>query len=238
MKNALGMASVSRAGNQPVICGKFIKISDTEYILEDYGSIVIEGSSYNAYSLQITPEGGETTTVAAQKSSAFSDSKINDAICRTWDINNIGVKLNLNNSNIYSGSKPASQLDVLLDEANRAWMNYFMSHFGADADEFEPYEPIGFYPVKAIFTKAGTYMVEYSNETVAVSTWHWIDEEKGQLQFSWDYGNPDSSEIGVGGSQNFVSFNGDRFQFREYHSDSDDGVTISTESIYDMTMAR
>lgn len=230
--------SVSRASGSGIIAGKFVKISDTEYILEGYGSIVIEGDSDNAFSLQITPADGETTTVAAKKASSFADSQINNALCRTWNVNTIGARLAINNDTYFKKDRPASQLDMLMAEAQEATKKYFMSHFGAEADEFDPYEPIGYYPTEIIMTKAGTYMVKYSNNGLAVATWHWIDEAKGQFQFSWDYDNPDSTASGVGGATNYVSFKGNELTINERHVTKEDDVRFVTESLYGCTMAK
>ena len=229
-------ARTSRADNSPIIYGKFIKISDTEYILEGYGSIVIEGDTANTFSLQITPQNGETTTVAAQKSSTIPDSEINNAICRTWNLDNIGIKMSFNNALVYNDSKPSNQLDILLEEAQNALKNYLIKHYGASSSEFDPYEPLNFYPTKVIFTKSGTYMVEYSNQTIAVSTWHWINESKGQFQFSWDYDDPDSTESG--GSQNYVSFKNEKLFVHELHTNEEEGITISSETIYGLSITK
>lgn len=232
-----GFTHISRTGSSPIIYGKFVKISDTEYILEGYGSIVIEGTTNNAFSLQITPAGGETTTVAAMKSSEYPDSPINNAICRTWNLDNLGVKMTLNGAIVYNEIKPANKWDNLLEELNVAITRYLVSHYGADADDFDPYEPRGYYPTKIIFTKAGTYMVEYSDGTLAISTWHWINEAKGQFQYSWDYDDPDSEEDG--GSQNFVSFKGERLFIHEFHTEIEDDeegkLIMKSETIYDLS---
>ncbi len=227
---------VSRAYNGGIIAGKYVKISDTEYILEGFGSIVIEGNTSDAFSLQITPSDGGTTTVAAKKASELPDSKINDALCRTWNIDDLGVKITLNKSIIYDKTKPASKMDELLQESQTALANYFMNHFGADADEFDPYEPLGYYATQVIITKSGTYMVKYSNGGLAVSTWHWINESKGQFQFSWDYDNPDSS--GNGNATNYVSFKGQQLSIREVHTMSEDGVALTTQTVYGCSMAK
>lgn len=238
ISNSGSLMRASRAFNGGPICGKFIKISDTEFILENFGSIVIEGSGSNAFSLQISPSDGETTTVSARKSSELPDSPINDAICRTWNLNELGVKLLFNNTQIYNGTKPASQMDVLMKEANDAFANFMIKNFGAEADEFEPYEPYGFYPLSIIMTKSGTYMVTYSNGALAVATWSWVNEDKGQFRFSWDYDNPDSVESGVGGAENYASFKGESLIVRELHSETEDGATFSTETRYICSMAK
>lgn len=220
----------------PVICGKYTKNSDTEYILENYGTIVIEGSTENAVSLQITPTGGVTTTVAAHKASTIQNSAITDAVCRTWNLDNCGMRLSFNNALVFNGMKPVSEYDNLREEANSAWESYLKSHYGFEEDEFDEYEPIGYYPVKIIITKAGTYMVEYSNETVAVSTWYWLDEMKGKFQYSWDYDTPNSQKYG--NADNYFSFSGDKLIVWEYHRMTQDGVNMGVDYSYQLSVPR
>lgn len=218
-----------------LIHGTFVKISDTEYILEGFGSIVIEGDTSNAFSLQITPVNGETTTVSATRASTMADSPVTDAMCRTWNLDNVGVSFSFNNVLVYNATKPASQWDALMSEAFNAMVSYLVS-LGAQVEDFDGYEPLGFYPKNVIFTKAGTYMVEYSNGTLAVSTWHWVDESKGLLHYSWDYNAPDSDEVGVGGD-GYISFNGDRLSVREVNTESEDGLTMTSISTFDCSVA-
>jgi len=227
----------SRAGeyNGQIIHGKFVKLSDTEYILEDFGSIVIEGDTSNAFSLQITPSDGVTTTVSAKRASTMADSQVTDAVCRTWNLDNIGVSMSYNNVLFYNGTKPASQLDALMLEAYNAALRY-MTSLGAEPDEMDPYEPLGYYPKTAILTKAGTYMIEYSNGTLAVSTWHWKDESKGVFHYSWDYNNPDSNEDGVGGD-GYISFDGNKMTIKEVHSYYEDGETLGSSTTYGCSIA-
>ena len=55
-----------------------------------------------------------------------------------------------------------------------------------------------YYANTVTFTKAGTYLVTYNDNTLAVSTWSWINEKTGLLRYSWNYDNmDDGSEAGT-----------------------------------------
>lgn len=68
---------VTRAGTDwynNIIQGKFTKISDTEFRLEGYGTIIIIGSANDAVNLDITLANGSKVEVTAQRSTQMAES--------------------------------------------------------------------------------------------------------------------------------------------------------------------
>ena len=226
-RNTSGLPSpvkISTRAENGVIAGKFIKLSDTEFLLEGFGSIVIEGSQSNAYSLQVTPTGGETTTVAATKASTLDSSPITDAICRTWDINTVGGYFKFSGKVLFNKTMPIKDYDLF-------WESFYAA---ADDDYDDDYEPYGYYPTQTIFTKAGTYMVFYSNDRLAISTWRWKNEDKGVLVYAWSYDPDDFTE------SNLVtaSFSGTQLLLKEEPQiDEDEDIPANSEAwwLYTMT---
>lgn len=226
-KLASGFGQASRATNG-LIWGKFIKVSDTEYILEGYGTVVIEGTSSTAISITATPINGEATTVSAVKASQKEDSPLTKAISRTWNINSIGLKIVLNRVIIYDGKKPASQYWDLVNAASKALCDY-VNQFAEDEDDLMvpeiislPYTPEGF-----AFTRAGTYLVFWTSDILGVATWHWKDESRNLMHFSWDYDNPSSEVYGEGGDAT-VYFDGTSMKLVEEQTvrEAEDGEVL------------
>lgn len=204
-----GIFAKTRAGSSGVIYGKFIKISDTEFILEGFGSVVIEGDTDNAFSLQISENGKDPYVVGAEKIEAESSDKMTKNLCRTWDIKKVHLKLYVEGKVRYDVTKPASQYKEL-------WKGLF-DKIQQIAGEYEDEEEDEYYedeeedysdiiplhnPEQIIFTKAGSYMITYEDDLLAISTWTWTNSNKGILRYSHNYDyiyDPDySNECNVG----------------------------------------
>ena len=87
-----------------------------------------------------------------------------------------------------------------------------------------------------VFTKTGTYLVEYTNSQVAVSTWRWLDESAGLLIYSWN--NNLENLTGVMNGQTIVSFKGSQLTLVEKTSESEDGYTLETSMTYTLNEAK
>lgn len=186
--------ALARANSRGVIHGKFIKISDTEFILEGFGSIVIEGDTNNAFSLQISENGKEPYTIEATKIEIESNDLTTQNLCRTWDINNVNLKLYIFGKLQYDVTKPASQYKELIKGLYDK-LEQIMSEFEDDEDdEYYEEEDEGFAemipqfnPQQIIFTKTGSYMTIYEEDNLAISTWTWVNSNKGVLRYSHNY---------------------------------------------------
>lgn len=240
-----GFFAHTRAGSSGTIFGKFIKISDTEFILEGFGSIVIEGDTNNAFSLQISENGKDPYVVGAEKIEAESNDQMTKKLCRTWDINKVNLKLYFLGKKEYDNTLPANQWDKLIqglvnkvkeiearyeDEEDEEDDDYYY-----DDDTEEEYI-LGLFsklkPEQIIFTKAGSYMVTYEGEQLAISTWTWINSNKGLLRYSWNYDyiyDPEYSNPCE------VNFNGKAATM--YHSKTDEDEIIKISFKYFCTEA-
>lgn len=192
--NGNGFFAHTRAGSSGTIFGKFIKISDTEFILEGFGSIVIEGDTNNAFSLQISENGKDPYIVGAEKIEAESNDQMTKKLCRTWDINKVNLKLYVEGKVRYDATKPASQYKELwkglIDKIAQISGEYEDEEDdGYYEEEEEDYSDIipQFNPEQIIFTKAGSYMVTYEGEQLGISTWAWTNSNKGMLRYSHNY---------------------------------------------------
>lgn len=180
LEGATGITrSSSSYGN--IIYGTYTKNGDT-YVLDGFGTIVVKGGGSNAISLDITTNDGNKITLGAQQGQQYSSSDMTNKLCRTWNLNQVKVEIKTNGESVLNKTfNGIAEYLIGMAEAE-----------GHSMSEAEKKELRGNEPKQVIFTKSGTYIVYYANETLAVSTWKWINESKGEARYSWDYEAIDS----------------------------------------------
>ena len=203
-----------------IIYGKFTKKSDTEFELEGFGTIVIKGGANNACSLIITQTGGSPITLPAQRSTQTESSTFTNQLCRTWSIGSFRLTIIVDGATFFDGEY------ATWDEM----INAYVAKVKEMGEEVSTEEiPDNVNPKQVVFTKSGTYMVLYSNSTMAVSTWKWEDEANGKLRYSWNYQNMyDDYASGVVD----VSWRGIQLTIKEGATESDDDGTSSYSITY------
>lgn len=220
----------SRSDFNGVIYGKFTKISDTEFILEGFGSIVIEGTSSNTVSIIVTTADGKSDTVSAVKASENPDSAITKAICRTWDLTQARLTAAINGKKIFDKTAPIANYWKLQTEAEKALADWVNTHYPDPEDPAEPsvYD-YDFYPSQVLFSRSGTYLVTYTNGAMALSTWRWVNEAAGIFHYSWNYNDANDEEASNDAT---VSFDGNSIVVSESRTLSEEGITLTTGSIF------
>ncbi len=184
VKKFLGrMDEATRATSSgKIIYGKFTKVSDTEFALEGFGTIVIEGSTDNVVNLKITPTGGTTMTLPAQRTTQVESeaNSFTSKLCRTWKVASYRYTITLNGAVFFDGEY------ATIEDLAAALTLKARAMGASDADELfdVPYDQS---PEQIVFSKSGTYLVVYKNSTLAVSTWQWTNESTGLLHYSWNY---------------------------------------------------
>lgn len=187
------VAPVTRSESSSTRYGKYIKISDTEFILEGYGSVVIEGDTNNAYSLQLSMAGSdEPVTLGANKVEVEDSSEASQLLCRSWDINKVNLKLYVMGKKRYDKTLPADQnkelWQGLVAVAKQVAAEY-------DDEEDEEYSEGGedvipdyiipeYNPEQLIFTKAGSYMIMSEEEHLDFSYWGWKNRDSYVVNYS------------------------------------------------------
>lgn len=212
MKSFTHAAANGTRADEGYICGKFVKISDTEFILEGFGSIVIDGAAGNAFSIQVTKSEGETYTLNAEKAATVSNSEMSNALCRTWDINTMALKGTFNGRDFYNNEQPAAQYNQMWAGLNSAFAKLLESITGETDDEgfFEVPETS---PVKqVIFTKSGSYMVMTEDSQLGIAEWAWKNEKNGIITYSNPRGSNDAE----------ITFSGKEMSLTEVNFDMDE----------------
>lgn len=184
-----------------IIYGTYTKNGDT-YVLDGFGTIVVNGGGSNAISLDITTNGGSKVTVGAQQEQQYTASSKTNMLCRTWKFDKIRLYVKANGQ--------------VLDQTYNSYREFLIALWkmeGEDFDEKELQQELVEEPQQVIFTKSGTYVVFYSGGTLAVSTWKWQDEASGKARYSWDYQYIDDPTMS--GVIN-ISFSGNQLVITEY----------------------
>lgn len=219
-----------------IIHGKYTQIDDTTFDLEGWGIVKITGSANNAVSITVTPkDSNEPYTVTAARKNQLPESSLTSKICRTWDISSLRITIEFLGREMFNKEYTMAQYPTQVVADLVEWAKKMEEMYGEDDDDeyddddydddfdFDMDESTK--PEQIIFTKAGTYMVKYANETLALSTWSWKDESKGILTYSWNY---DSMDYWYEAGNVTVAFRGDQLAISEssydkehYYDDND-----------------
>lgn len=178
-----------------IIYGKFTQLDENKYNLEGYGVVTITAISNDVYDLDITLDNGNVINVGARKQNTYEDSEATNKLCRTWNIEKMGIKFEAGEpGHMYRYEKMvnADEIDVLYTD----FIKWVLRMSGEDTEltQSEIDEMVAEFaeqwnavrPLSMVFTKSGSYMVEYVNSAIGISTWNWENENKGILRYSWN----------------------------------------------------
>lgn len=225
---------VTRYGSG-VSIGKVIKIGEGEYILEGYGTITVSGDSENAIEIILNPENGNSVTVGAQKEATYS---LNDAatvaLCRSWAPTALHLRADLNGVTVADQSGPYTDLINIRNRAMAQIIAALKSKYGQYFDEedfeLEPEEGEVYYPTLVLFSRSGSYLVEYENDYLDVRQWKWLDIARQTMHWSHDLDNPYDENS----SDSDIKFSGKNVIIHSANSivdgDEEEGIYITITS--------
>ena len=154
------------------IHGKYTKNGDV-YTLEGFGTITVVKKEDVNVSLQIQQTGKKAYTLSAQPVKKFKDSDITNKLCRTWKFEKGRLVVNkVNKGDSVVLDKTSPKISVLLTSLDSVWNEFYPI-------KYSDYEEI-------TFTKSGSYIIKYTDNTIAVAQWKWKDEKKGTMYYSWE----------------------------------------------------
>lgn len=153
------------------IHGKYTKNGDV-YTLEGFGTITVEKEGDVNISLKVQQTGKDAYTLSAQPVKKFKDSDITNKLCRTWKFEKGRLVVNkVNKGDSVVLDKTSPKISVLLTSLD--------SVYNESTDRYGDFEEI-------TFTKSGSYIIKYTDNTIAVAQWKWKDEKKGTMYYSWE----------------------------------------------------
>lgn len=215
-----------------IVYGSYTKTGENQYNLEGFGTLtIIKDADGTAHTIVLTPTGKPSKEYTAHKQNADINSEMSSKLCRTWYTESFRAFSKVNGKTVVDIT--ASTLPELGDKIYE-WAKKNDPEFEEDEWDWENEWDVN--PENVIFTKTGTYVVLYSNEQLAVSTWKWADERNGILRYSW---NPDSFDDTYFGGDVKIEFKNNRCYITEGESGYDeveneyyeDGITyIMTEA--------
>ena len=152
----------SRATNyNGIIYGQYTENSDGTLNLEGFGTIEIEyGTGEEVKGFNLTPTNGGPVTLDVTKEETMSDDELTNALCRTWKIEKVRM--------IEQGD--GESYDITLTPQ--------------DWEQFEG--EIEVFPKEVLFSKSGTYMIYYADQSIGISSWKWKNQSAGTIYYSWD----------------------------------------------------
>ena len=226
----------SSSGNK-IITGKYTKKDDTTYELKGFGTIKVTATDGSNYSLIITETGSDPYTLTAAKKEQYKDSEPTGKLCRTWKI--AGIRIELEFAGSFEGKSVELDIDEEVDNGDMAelFLKVYESSLrqlgktiGKSASDSEIKKAVDdmrddvkkTYPnvENMIFTQAGTYMVTYKGDKLAISTWSWTDSDCKKIRYSWDYSNMGSNN-GKSGECS-IEFDGSRCYVVESNAEAFD----------------
>lgn len=206
-----------------IISGSYTKTDDNTYVLEGFGTIVVTKSGDTAASLQITPEGSSAYTLTASVKTQYPDSEATFRLCRTWKMTAMRLQLSVsvpdmgNETFNYDKTVAGGDIPALMNDFYEQMMRWTMNLVNRYAAQYGeqpiPQAELNKYMEEElketreqiykqyksveniIFTQAGTYMVLYGDQSLAVATWTWNDNTNKSLRFSWNYSNMSSAAM-------------------------------------------
>lgn len=208
----------TRESYNGIIYGKYTVTSEGVYELEGFGTLELTGSSDDAVALVVTPNGGTAETMTAAVKTQAPNSDITNALCRTWEVKGFRMVIKWNGKKMLDETGYINNLD---DFARR-----ISEKVGEDLTVEDLFGEA--LPKDVVFTKAGTYMVSYTDETLAVSTWAWENPETGLLRYSWDYDDMYDEELA---GNAYISFKNNDLYLNEKFSETDEDGKYEEELI-------
>ena len=141
-----------------IIYGTFTSLGGGKYDLEGFGTIKLEYSGDNVTGIEVTTNG-TTTNYAAEKAPTMSNDDITNALCRTWKIERI--------RDVYYDKETGKTDDITVTPDNPGEEGYDM-------------------PVEVLWSKSGTYLISYLDNSIGLAEWKWRDRSKGTMYYAWD----------------------------------------------------
>ena len=152
-----GKKTLTRStSSEPIILyGSYTKTGDNTLLLEGFGTLTIVYSGTTISGFELTPTGGSTLSLTVHQEATYESNAVTNLLCRTWDF------VSSHETGYENGNK-------LYDYTINAGDTTYIDENGDG--EVEKVED---YPKQILFSKSGTYMVYYLNQTLAVGEWKW-----------------------------------------------------------------
>lgn len=188
----------TRGVNDDIIYGTYTKEGNILH-LKDFGTLEILYDGNTIAGFKLTPAGESTVSLEVEKEAQMEDDALNNQLCRTWNIISIHDMEYMNGRKTY---------DVIMTPDHPYAPN--------DDDVMEELEE---FPIQVMFSKAGTYLVYFSNHTLEIANWAWRNKAERTINYGWGENWQESEEWFT------AKFSGKRMTVVEDYTDEYNGVT-------------
>ena len=171
-----------------VIYGTYTQLDNGTFNLEGFGIVQLKSNGNQEITdIIIKPNGGNEMIFTVEKAETMEGDELTDALCRTWKM----VKIHEKGYDSYEGGE----------------YDY----------TFTPESSEEGLMTEVMFSKSGTFLSFYNDNTIEACYWKWEDKGNRQIRYSWDNVWYNDDEEG-----NFtVSFSSDnKLTVYEYYKDN------------------
>lgn len=207
------------------IYGTFTKVSENTYNLEGFGLLTIEWDNGVAKSFDLVTESGKELSLSVTKEEGYEGSEATNHLCRTWKMIAFEEKAYENGELVIH-----IKYTVGKDDFDKFYYRYYEDDGYTDIEDVKEaaiQEYMEECPTTVTFSKAGTYIVTYNDNTMACSSWKWKDEERLQAYYDWEAGYEDEvNEYYV-----TFSFSGKQMKVTEIYEDVDETWEDETNTL-------
>lgn len=197
LRNLSSPAS-TRAVTDEVIYGAYTKDGNILH-LENFGILEIIYAGNTIAGFKLTPTGENTVSLEVEKEAQMEDDALNNQLCRTWNI------ISIHDVEYRNGQKT---YDVTMTPEH--------PYAPDDNDVMQELEE---FPLQVMFSKAGTYLVYFSNHTLEIANWAWRNKAERTIYYGWGENWQETDEWFT------ARFSGKRMTVVEDYSDVYEGVT-------------
>lgn len=167
--------------NSILVTGSFEQISDNEYSLEGFGTLVIDGhdGNGNISAFKLIGSDGTVADVPVQKAENVDDELTGNSgnLCRMWTAVEERAQSYMERIVIYDAIYRVDADDVTTYVSGGYGIDWAGHAFDTGGDAI----------VRMLFSQAGTYLQFFRDGSVDLSYWRWEDKANGVI-YGYDFG--------------------------------------------------
>lgn len=198
--NAGTKKTISRANEYPqTVYGTFVAKDENTLLLNGFGTLELtyEGNAITGFTL--TPTGKSPVILTVDKEDEYKSDDLTNKLCRTWNVVSIHEIEYKYGKKVY---------DDVYTKDNLKGKNG-NSEVAYDEEDF---------PAQILFSKAGTYLIYYLDNSVEYANWKWKEQSDMTIYYAWDNHWYDDEWC-------TLKFSGNKLTIIEdYEYDEDDGL--------------
>ena len=136
-------------------------------MLEDFGILELIYSNTTITGFKLTPTGKSPVTLTVDKEDEYKSDDLTNKLCRTWNIVSVHEIEYLDGKKVYDDVYTKDNLGGKNGNSEEAY----------DEDDF---------PAQVLFSKAGTYLISYLDNSVECANWKWKKQSDMTIYYAWE----------------------------------------------------